>query len=278
MTTAASDPSTPSTPYTRSTPYTFDNSAPTGGPMLTALGQMFDEFTAARLVKAGVRPGARCLEVGAGAGTVAVWMAEEAGPSGEVIATDVKPEHVPAHPGLTVLPHNVVTDPLPEGKFDVIHVRAVLQHLPQRQEVLPKLVDALAPGGSVVVEEIEARWGSTILATPDPRAYGIFERYETAMLTVLKSNGNDPAWARRVHQSMRDLGLTDVNSEGWQGSYEGGTGSCLLAHAGSTELRERLIEVGMPAEDLDVMATLTLDPRLVLRGTLLLSTSGRNSA
>lgn len=268
MTTAARDPSTP---------YTFDNSAPTGGRLLVALSQMFDEFTAARLTKAGTRPGARCLEVGAGAGTVAVWMAGQVGPAGEVVATDVKPQHVPEHDRLTVLRHNVITDPLPEGKFDVIHARAVLQHLPQRREVLAKLVDALAPGGSVVIEEIEARWGAAVLATPDPRAYGIFERYETAVLAALKANGNDPAWARGVHQALRDLGLTDVNSEGWQGSYEGGTGSCLLAHFGSTELRERLIEVGMPAEDLDVMAALTLDPRLVLHGLLLLSTSGRRS-
>lgn len=269
MTTATRDPATP---------YTFNNDKPTAAQMLHALGQMFDEFTAVRLTKAGVREGARCLEVGAGAGTVAAWMADQVGPTGEVIATDIKPQHITARPDLTIIPHNIITEPLPEGQFDVIHARAVLQHLPTRHEVLAKLIAALKPGGAVVIEEMETRWGSAVLATPDPRAYDIFARYETAIVKVLKSNGNDPTWARGVHQAMRDNGLSEVDTEAWQRSWSGGTGVCLVAYNGSTELRDRLIEVGMPTEDLDIMAELTLDPRLVMRGILLLSTTGRKAA
>jgi SAM-dependent methyltransferase len=246
--------------------------------MLGALGEMFDEFTARRLTAAGIKEGARCLEVGAGAGTVATWMAEQVGSTGEVIATDLKPQHISPHPRLTVLEHNVITEPLPSGQFDIIHARAVLQHLPQRHEVLAKLIAALKPGGAVVIEEMEPRWGSSVLATPDPRIYDIFVRYEAAITKVLSGNGMDPTWARGVHAAMREQGLVDVDTEGWQRSWAGGTGSALLAHSGSRELRDRLIAVGMPAEDLDIMATLTLDPRLVMRGVLLLSTTGRKPA
>ncbi len=79
MTTATRDPATP---------YTFDNDANTDGPMLTALGQMFDEFSLRRLTSAGIKAGARCLEVGAGAGTIATWMADQVGETGELLATD----------------------------------------------------------------------------------------------------------------------------------------------------------------------------------------------
>lgn len=256
-------------------PYTFDNDVPTAARMLAALGEMFDEFTARRLVAAGVRAGARCLEVGAGAGTVATWMAEQVGATGEVVATDLKPQHVSRHPRLTILAHNIIDDPMPDGQFDVIHARAVLQHLPQRREVLDRLVASLAPGGAVVIEEMEPRWGSMVLATPDPRVYDIFTRYESAITKVLKGNGMDPTWARGVHAAMRDQDLADVDTEGWQRSWSGGTGSTLLAYSGSIELRDRLTEAGMPAEDLDIMAQVALDPRLVLRGVLLLSTTGR---
>ena len=97
----------------------------------------------------------------------------------------------------------------------------------------------------------------------------------SAMLKVLRGNGLDPTWARAVHGAMRDQGLSNVDTEGWQRSWSGGTGSSLLAHSGSIELRDRLIQAGMSAEDLDIMAAVTLDPRLVLRGVLLLSTTGR---
>jgi len=231
------------------TPYSFNNDEPTATDLLGALGQMLDEFTRARLVRAGVTTGARCLEVGAGAGT--------------------------PHPGVTVLRHNVVTDPLPDGSFDVIHARAVLQHLPQRESVLARLAAALTPGGALIVEELEARWSTAVLTTPDPRAHDVFAAYETAMINVLRSNGNDPTWCRKVHGAMRDIGLAEVDTEGWQRSWPGGTGVCLLAWSGSTELHDRLVDVGMAADDLELMRRLVLDPRLVMRGLLLVSTTGR---
>jgi signal transduction histidine kinase len=36
-----------------------------------------------------VQPGWGCLEVGAGRGSMAVWLAEQVGESGEVVATDI---------------------------------------------------------------------------------------------------------------------------------------------------------------------------------------------
>jgi protein-L-isoaspartate O-methyltransferase len=256
-------------------PYAFDNDEPTAADMLGALGATLDEFSTARLLKAGVVPGARCLEVGAGAGTIAVWLADQVGPTGSVVATDLKPQHVPAHDGLTVLQHNIVTDPLPEGPFDVIHVRAVLQHLPQRYEVLAKLADGLAPGGALVVEELEAGWSRAVLASPDPRADEIFAEYEKALTKVLTASGNDQTWNRKKHGAMLALGLEEVDTQSWQGSFVGGTGVCLLAYSGSKELQDRLVEAGMSVADLEAMRRLALDPRLALRGILLLSTVGR---
>jgi hypothetical protein len=182
---------------------------------------------------------------------------------------------VPAHPGLTTIKHNVVTEPLPEGLFDVIHVRAVLQHLPQRHEVLAKLADALTPGGVLVVEELEAGWGRSVLATPDPRAFDVFAEYEKALTRVLVASGNDQTWNRLKHAAMLDLGLEDVDTQCWQGSFVGGTGVCLLAYAGSKELHDRLVAAGMKPDDLEFLRRIAVDPRLVLRGIMLLSTTGR---
>lgn len=258
-------------------PYAFDNDEPTAGDMLAALGATLDEFSTARLDRAGIAPGMHCLEVGAGAGTIAVWLADRVGATGSVIATDLKPQHVPAHPRLTTIRHDVVTEPLPEGPFDLIHARAVLQHLPQRRAVLATLADALAPGGVLVVEELEAGWARSVLATPDPRAYEVFAAYERALTRVLVRSGNDQTWNRLKHAAMLELGLEDVDTQGWQGSFAGGTGVCLLAYAGSAELHDRLVQAGMTADDLKFLRRIALDPRLVLRGIMLLSTTGRRT-
>ena len=36
--------------------------------------------------------------------------------------------------------HNIVTDPLPDAAFDLIHARLVLIHIPEREQVLARLV------------------------------------------------------------------------------------------------------------------------------------------
>ena len=74
-----------------------------------------------------VRPGDRCLELGAGRGTIARWMADRTGPDGGVVATDLDPvniaDDVHAHPAIQVLTHDARTDPFPPGPFAVIHAR-----------------------------------------------------------------------------------------------------------------------------------------------------------
>jgi ubiquinone/menaquinone biosynthesis C-methylase UbiE len=51
------------------------------------LEELFDPLSRRR--RALVQPGWRCLEVGAGRGSMAVWLAEQVGPTGHVVATDV---------------------------------------------------------------------------------------------------------------------------------------------------------------------------------------------
>ena len=93
-----------------------------------------------------------------------------------------------------------------------------------------------------------------MLATPDPRAHDVFAAYETTLSNVLRASGNDPTWCRRVHGAMRDVGLTDVDTEGWQRSWAGGTGVCLLAYSGSKQLHDKLVGAGMAADDLEDVA------------------------
>lgn len=72
------------------------------------LTEMLDP-TAARLAQTGVTAGWHCLDVGAGG---AAWpcAAGRVAPSGRVLATDIKPGHIPASPGLEVTRHDIVHD------------------------------------------------------------------------------------------------------------------------------------------------------------------------
>lgn len=58
-----------------------------------------------------------------------------------------------------MLRHDVRTDDFPEGSFDLVHVRAVLMHIPGRMATLRRMASWLAPGGWLVAQEADFSCG-----------------------------------------------------------------------------------------------------------------------
>lgn len=243
--------------------------------LLDHLAEMLDPFTRRRLEQAGRLAGARCLEVGAGAGTIAEWLAGRVGPDGEVIATDLDPSRIPTHPRITPLTHDIAADPIPPGGYDLIHARLVLAHLPERRQVLTRLVAALNPGGALVIDEFDASWNRCILSAPTPHTHRLFHAYHHVLLAALVAAGADPTWGRQCHQAMHHAGLIDVDTELWSRSWHGGEAGCLLPYTAAGQLHDRLVTTGIHPDDLAAFRTLLLDPRLVIHGNTAISTTGR---
>jgi SAM-dependent methyltransferase len=150
---------------------------------------------------------AACWEIGAGGGSVAAWLAERCG---HLLVTDVDTQFVDQLAGdrVTVQRHDVVVDPTPEGPFDLIHARLVLEHLPARDEVLDKLVGALRPGGRLLIEDYD--WTSY---GTEPSSETI-ERVSDAILDFMGEAGFDPYLGRRLPRALEQRGLADVAAEG----------------------------------------------------------------
>src|SRR5262245_40133453 len=131
------------------TDYVFNQGWQKERDRLGALESLFDGSSRRLLTGLGVGEGWRCLEVGCGAGGLALWLADTVGETGRVLATDLDTRFLDgqARTNLEVRTHNIVTDQVEEAAFDLIHARAVLEHLPDRQQVLKRLAAALRPGG-----------------------------------------------------------------------------------------------------------------------------------
>jgi len=121
---------------------------------LALLESCRDPATIARLEQLGVAPGWRCLEVGAGRGSIARWLADRVTASGSVVAVDIDPRF------LTDVPENVQVRQLDireqgvePGEYDLVHCRALLMHMPDPKATLARMVSALRPGGVLLAEE-----------------------------------------------------------------------------------------------------------------------------
>ena len=83
----------------QTTQYFFDKGEADEQARLGGISAMFDPLAVRNLAAVGVASGWRCLEVGAGTGTIARWLADAVGPSGRVTATDIDPGSSTGCPG-----------------------------------------------------------------------------------------------------------------------------------------------------------------------------------
>jgi SAM-dependent methyltransferase len=121
---------------------------------LRNLQQASDSSTISHLDAVGVGPGWRCLEVGAGAGSIAGWLGTRVGPTGSVLATDINIDRLGDLPSnVEVRQHDIRHEELEPAAYDLVHCRFVLMHLADPVAALKKMTASLAPGGWLVVEE-----------------------------------------------------------------------------------------------------------------------------
>jgi ubiquinone/menaquinone biosynthesis C-methylase UbiE len=254
--------------------YAFDNNNIYSRDQHRCLAEMLDPMTTTRLAQTGVTDGWHCLDVGAGGGSVATWLAQQVAPSGRVLATDIKSVHIRAGPGLEVAQHDIVRDPLPETAFDLICARLVLLHLPERRAVLGRLVRALRPGGWLQLDEFDITYGPALLM-PNSRARRLYETFLAAKAKLFNTAGADGAWGQHVTQAMHDAGLVNINTvphvELW---HAGSPGVRLLIHH-TFHLRNHFIEAGMTDQQLADVRTLLIDPTFRATSCVIYSVQGR---
>ncbi|MBV9281043.1 MAG: class I SAM-dependent methyltransferase [Chloroflexi bacterium] len=111
--------------------YAFDQPWEEERQRLVLLEEAHDPVTIRQLEAVEVGKGWRCAEVGAGAGSIARWLAERVGATGRVIALDLDTRFLDAasYTNLEVRRQDIVHDPLEEGAYDLIHARYLLMHL-----------------------------------------------------------------------------------------------------------------------------------------------------
>ena len=184
-----------------------------GKSRLDVLAEVMRPSTAALLDSAGVRAGARCLDVGCGGGHVTVELARRAGPSGSVVAVDLDAEVLELarldakEEGLETVDFRVGDARHPGGgPYDVVYSRFLLSHLSGPEEIVAGFARLLAPGGVLITEDVDF---SSYLCHP---AHPAVERAVALYRETVRRRGGDPDLGLRLPGLLCDAGLRDVQA------------------------------------------------------------------
>jgi len=259
------------------TEYILDNAWQHARRRLDLLETELDPSTIRHLDALGVAEGWTCLEVGGGGGSIAEWLCERVGADGRVLATDIDTRFLDAltQPNLEVRRHDITTERLPAGAFDLVHARTVLNHLAARAVALRHMAAAVCPGGWLLVEE-----GDWVSWLPDPAAdaaaQALFRKHWAAHDRFASARGIDHYYGRRLYGELRALGLSDVRVEGRVTTIQGGSPQAQLWRMSFMQVREPTVRAGlMSDQELDAFLALLDDPDFSWMGMTVMSARGR---
>ena len=125
--------------------------------------QLYDDVTRRFFLRSGIAKGMKVLDVGSGAGDVALTLVEFVGTEGSVVGVDVNPDILETarnrateagFSNVEFIAGDARTLELPND-FDAVVGRLVLLYMADPTEALKKLVTYVRPGGIVAFQDID---------------------------------------------------------------------------------------------------------------------------
>jgi hypothetical protein len=141
--------------------------------------------------------------------------------------------------------------------------------------VLDRLVDALKPGGLLVVSDWDATRRDVLLHAPTEAAAAAFDAFQNGLLDELEAHGADLGWARRAPLTMRAAGLVDLETVAHNRLWCGGESGCLLHTSNARQKRHALLARGVTADQLDLLEQAMGDPATLAYCYWMFTTIGR---
>jgi SAM-dependent methyltransferase len=203
--------------------------------------RVLDPITFPRLERISIGEGWKCLEVAAGAGSVAAWIGDRVGAQGSVLAIDVNTRFLDhLRPPIIVNAVDLVNDDIGSAAFDLVHSRNILHHLARPDETFEKMAAAVKPGGWLCIEEGDLGAARAVdLAYPGALEWT--EQTRSICDRQRDAGVMDLFFGRRVRALIERTGFETVSSDGVTNVWRGGEDAsrnwdlaCEVLHAAGT--------------------------------------------
>jgi len=234
----------------------------------------YDPTTLRLLDELGVAPGWRCLEVGAGTGSIAMALHARAG---SVTALDQDCRYIRhlASPSFVVVESAVELADLPNDR-DLIHCRFLLDLVREPRDVLEKLSSCVRASGWLLVEEFDDLTLEVTLR--DGRVKELHDAIVAAKQGLWAERGLNNHLGRHLPDWLTQLGLVDVESECGCRVRLGGTNGVFAWKQSLIGMRDGVLKNGVSQADLDEYLSLLDDGGISYFSPLVVKAWGRVQA
>lgn len=166
--------------------------------------------------RAGIGPGQRVLDVGAGPGFATVDLAEIVGPAGKVTAFERSPRFLSALKAraaqlglhnIEAHEHDVARAPLGQGSADAAWCRWVLSFVADPGATIGHIAGALRPGGVAIFHEY-ADYGAWQMMPPNRHV----DRFRQLVMQSWRDNGGEPDVALQLPAMLAAAGMEVVEA------------------------------------------------------------------
>jgi ubiquinone/menaquinone biosynthesis C-methylase UbiE len=190
---------------------TYPLDASTEQERLIAQSSVIDRKMARVLAEAGLQPGMRVLDLGAGVGDVSLLAARLVSPTGEVVGVEVDPGRVAAArqrvtdagiANVRIECGDVRWLEAIEGDFDAVIGRLILMYLPNPVATVRCAAERVRPGGIVLFQEGQFEWA------PSSRPIApLFEQAVDWWVQTTIRVGTEPHMGMKLFETFRAAGL-----------------------------------------------------------------------
>ena len=179
--------------------YWFDNSLSDEGNRLRLLESIADPRSIRLLRDLDIEQGWRCAELGAGGGSIAMWLADQVGDRGSVMAIDRDVAllgYLNERSNINIVETSIESLRLPPASLDLIHTRNVLMHIEDADDIVARLVEALRVGGRLLIEEADY--------------FPLAGMTSPAVFEVTSALVGGWTWARTIPMTVSQLPVSDI--------------------------------------------------------------------
>ena len=175
--------------------------------------QLYDDITRRFFLRSGIAKGMKVLDVGSGAGDVALTLAEFVGPEGNVVGVDVNPDilktaqaraDAAGFSNIEFIAGDIRTLDLPND-FNAVVGRLVLMYMAEPADALKYLLTRLRPDGIVAFQEVDFTPYTAAVHPDTPLANTLIDWGRT----VFERSGAHLEMGMDLYKAFVDAGLPE---------------------------------------------------------------------